>query len=87
MADYYLRGVKRAEVTGTAAIPCPDMPPSVAAVLGLEVHRTARHEAVVNLLRGLRAEGAALQIAPARAHAGCGMGGGRPKPFALPLFP
>ena len=78
MADYYLRGVKRAEVTGTAAIPCPDMPPSVAAVLGLQVHRTARHEAVVNLLRGLRAEGAALQIAPARAHAGCGMGGGRP---------
>jgi TrwC relaxase len=60
MADYYLRGVRRAEVTGTAAIPRQDMPPSVAAVLGLEVNRTARHEEVVNLLRGLRADGAAL---------------------------
>lgn len=41
MADYYLRGVKRAEVAGTAAIPRQDMSPAVAAALGIDVTRTA----------------------------------------------
>ena len=57
MADYYLRGVKRAEVAGTAAIPRQDMPMAVAAALGLDVTRTATHEEVVNLLQGRRADG------------------------------
>ena len=57
MADYYLRGVKRSEVAGTAAIPRQDMTPAVAAVLGIDVHRTATHEEVVNLLQGRRADG------------------------------
>src|SRR4051795_196967 len=57
MADYYLRGVKRAEVAGTAAIPRQDMPMAVAQALGLDVTRTATHEEVVNLLQGRRADG------------------------------
>src|SRR3954469_4848344 len=57
MADYYLRGVKRAEVAGTAAIPRQDMPVAVAQALGLDVTRTATHEEVVNLLQGRRADG------------------------------
>lgn len=60
MADYYLRGVKRAEVAGTAAIPRQDMPLAVAEALGLDVTRTATHEEVVNLLRGQRADGAEI---------------------------
>src|ERR1700712_2781308 len=56
MADYYLRGVKRAEVAGTAAIPRQDMPLAVAEALGLDLTRTTKHEEVVNLLRGLRAD-------------------------------
>ena len=57
MADYYLRGVKRSEVAGTAAIPRQDMSPAVAAALGIDVNRTATHEEVVNLLQGKRADG------------------------------
>src|SRR3954447_20965136 len=57
MADYYLRGVKRAEVQGTAAIPRQDMPIAVAQTLGLDATRTATHEEVVNLLQGRRADG------------------------------
>src|SRR3954451_21048012 len=57
MADYYLRGVKRAEVAGTAAIPRQDMPMAVAQALGLDVTRTATHDEVVNLLQGRRADG------------------------------
>src|SRR3954451_6659009 len=57
MADYYLRGVKRAEVAGTAGIPRQDMPLAVAHALGLDVTRTATHEEVVNLLQGRRADG------------------------------
>ncbi len=67
MADYYLRGVKRAEVAGTAAIPRQNMPAAVAAVLGLEVNRTVTHEEVVNLLRGQRADGADLPGAQRKA--------------------
>jgi len=57
MADYYLRGVKRAEVAGTAAIPRQDMPIAVAQALGLDVTRTGTHQEVVNLLQGRRADG------------------------------
>ena len=57
MADYYLRGVKRSEVAGTAAIPRQDMSPAVAAAFGMDVNRTATHEEVVNLLQGKRADG------------------------------
>ena len=60
MAEYYLRGVKRAEVEGTAAIPRQDMPMAVAEALGLDVTRTATHDEVVNLLRGQRADGEAI---------------------------
>ncbi|HEX3576903.1 MAG TPA: MobF family relaxase [Rhodopila sp.] len=66
MADYYLRGVKRTETMGTAAVPRQDMPPSVASALGLDVDRTARHEEVVNLLSGLRADGSPLPGAATR---------------------
>ena len=44
MADYYLRGVKRAEVTGTAAIPRQHMTPSAATALGLDIDRTGTHD-------------------------------------------
>ena len=64
MADYYLRGVKRAAVAGTAAIPRQDMPITVAAALGLDVNRTATHEEVVNLLQGRRADGAEIAGKP-----------------------
>ncbi|MGI4808055.1 MAG: relaxase domain-containing protein, partial [Janthinobacterium lividum] len=57
MADYYLRGVKRSEIAGTAAIPRQDMSLAVAAALGIDVNRTATHEEVVNLLQGKRADG------------------------------
>jgi hypothetical protein len=57
MADYYLRGVKRSEVAGTAAVPRQDMSPAVAAALGIDVTRTATHEEVVNLLQGKKADG------------------------------
>ena len=57
MADYYLRGVRRVEVAGTAAIPRQDMTMEVAAALGLDITRTATHEEVVNLLQGRRADG------------------------------
>src|SRR3954470_22618501 len=60
MADYYLRGVRRADVAGSAAIPRQDMPVDVAAALGLDVTRTATHEEVVNLLQGRRADGEAI---------------------------
>jgi phage/plasmid primase-like uncharacterized protein len=66
MADYYLRGVKRTETMGTAAVPRQDLPPSVASALGLDVDRTARHEEVVNLLSGLRADGSPLPGAATR---------------------
>lgn len=65
MADYYLRGVKRSEVAGTAAIPRQDMSPAVAAVLGIDVTRTATHEEVVNLLQGRRADGEEIAGRPA----------------------
>src|SRR3954447_12705564 len=68
MADYYLRGVKRAEVTGTAAIPRQDMPMAVAQALSLDVTRTATHEEMVNLLQGRRADGA--EIAGRQAYPG-----------------
>ena len=64
MADYYLRGVKRAAVAGTAAIPRQDMPIAVAAALGLDVNRAATHEEVVNLLQGRRADGAEIAGKP-----------------------
>lgn len=64
MADYYLRGVRRAEVEGTAAVPRQDMPLAVAKTLGLEATRTAMHEEVVNLLRGYRADGGAIEGKP-----------------------
>ena len=67
MADYYLRGVKRAEVAGTAAIPRQNMPAAVAAVLGLDVNRATAHEEVVNLLRGQQADGADLPGAQRKA--------------------
>ena len=57
MADYYLRGVKRSEALGTAAVPRQDMSPAIMAALGLDPMRTATHEEVVNLLRGYRADG------------------------------
>lgn len=60
MADYYLRGVNRAEVEGTAAIPRQDMPLTVSQALGLDVTRTVTHEEVVNLLQGRRADGAEI---------------------------
>jgi phage/plasmid primase-like uncharacterized protein len=64
MADYYLRGVKRAAVTGTAAIPRQDMSFAVAEALGLDVNRAATHEEVVNLLQGRRADGAEIAGKP-----------------------
>ena len=64
MADYYLRGVKRAAVAGTAAIPRQDMPIAVAAALGLDMNRAATHEEVVNLLQGRRADGAEIAGKP-----------------------
>ena len=65
MADYYLRGVKRTEVAGTAAIPRQDMSLAVAAALGLDVNRTATHEEVVNLLQGRRTDGDEIKGRPA----------------------
>ena len=64
MADYYLRGVKRSAVAGTAAIPRQDMPVAVAEALGLDVNRAATHEEVVNLLQGRRADGAEIAGKP-----------------------
>ena len=64
MADYYLRGVKRSEVAGTAAIPRQDMSPAVAAALGIDVNRTATHEEVVNLLQGRQADGDEIKGRP-----------------------
>ena len=60
MADYYLRGVKRSEAEGTAAVPRQDMEPAVAAALGLDPNRTATHEEVVNLLSGYRTDGSRI---------------------------
>ena len=60
MADYYLRGVKRSEAMGTAAVPRQDMAPAVAAALGIDLSRTAKHEEVINLLRGYRADGSRI---------------------------
>ncbi len=60
MADYYLRGVKRSEAMGTAAVPRQDMEPAVAAALGLDLTRTTKHEEVVNLLSGYRADGSRI---------------------------
>ena len=57
MADYYLRGVKRSDVAGTAAIPRRDMSPAVAAALGIDPMRTAAHDEVVSLLQGRRTNG------------------------------
>ena len=59
-ADYYLRGVTRTETLGTAALPRQDMHASVATALGIDLSRTAKHQEVVSLLRGLRADGTAL---------------------------
>src|SRR3984957_10147646 len=64
MADYYLRGVKRTAVAGTAAIPRQDMTIAVAAALGLDVNRAATHEEVVNLLQGRRADGSEIAGKP-----------------------
>ena len=57
MAEYYLRGVKRAEAEGTAAMPRQDMPFAVARALGIDVNRTVTKAEVVNLLRGVRTDG------------------------------
>ncbi len=61
MAEYYLRGVKRAEAEGTAAMPRQDMPFIVAEALGIDLNRTLTKAEVVNLLRGVRADGEAIQ--------------------------
>lgn len=61
MAEYYLRGVKRAEVEGTAALPRQDMPLAVAEALGIDINRTLTKAEVVNLLRGVRADGDAIE--------------------------
>ena len=51
MAEYYLRGVRRAEAEGTAALPRQDMPERVAEALGIDASRTLTKQEVVNLLR------------------------------------
>jgi hypothetical protein len=61
MAEYYLRGVKRAEAEGTAAMPRQDMPLAVAEALGIDMNRTLTKAEVVNLLRGVRADGEAIE--------------------------
>ena len=61
MAEYYLRGVKRAEAEGTAAMPRQDMPLAVAEALGIDTNRTLTKAEVVNLLRGVRADGEAIE--------------------------
>ena len=61
MAEYYLQGVKRAEVEGTAAMPRQDMPLAVAEALGIDTNRTLTKAEVVNLLRGVRADGDAIE--------------------------
>lgn len=61
MAEYYLRGVKRAEAEGTAAMPRQDMPLAVAEALGIVLNRTLTKAEVVNLLRGVRADGEAIE--------------------------
>jgi phage/plasmid primase-like uncharacterized protein len=61
MAEYYLRGVKRAEAEGTAAMPRQDMPLAVAEALGIDINRTLTKAEVVNLLRGVRADGEAIE--------------------------
>ena len=60
LADYYLRGVTRAEADCTAAIPRQDMALHVAAALGLDITRTATTAEVTNLMLGLRADGAEI---------------------------
>jgi phage/plasmid primase-like uncharacterized protein len=57
MAEYYLRGVRRAEAKGTAAMPRQDMPLAVAEALGIDLNRTLTKAEVVNLLRGTRTDG------------------------------
>ena len=64
MADYWLRGVARTEQDSTAAIPRQNMAPHVAAALALDITRTATIDEVTNLLRGLRADGAAIAGRP-----------------------
>ena len=49
MAEYYLRGVKRAEAEGTAAMPRQDMPLAVAEALGIDTNRTLTKAEVVEL--------------------------------------
>ena len=61
MAEYYLRGVRRAEAEGTAAMPRQDMPLAVAEALGIDINRTLTKAEVVNLLRGVRADGDAIE--------------------------
>jgi len=58
-AAYYLRSV-RADLNSTPAAPAVGMSPEVAAMLGLDLTRTATKEEVTNLLSGLRADGQAL---------------------------
>lgn len=58
-AAYYLRSV-RADLGSTPAAPAVGMSPEVAAMLGLDLTRTATKEEVTNLLSGLRADGEAL---------------------------
>src|ERR1700712_4695586 len=60
MAEYYLRGVRRAEAEGTAAMPRQDMPLAVAGALGIDLNRTLTKAEVVNLLRGTRTDGAPI---------------------------
>jgi len=60
MAEYYLRGVTRAEAEGTAAMPRQDMPLAVAEALGIDMNRTLTKAEVVNLLRGVRGDGDAI---------------------------
>jgi len=61
MAEYYLRGVQRAEAEGTAAMPRQDMPLAVAEALGIDMNRTLTKAEVVNLLRGVRTDGEAIE--------------------------
>lgn len=66
LSDYYLRGVKRSEAIGTAAIPRQDMDPAVAEALGIDTSRTVTREEMTNLLSGYRTDGSRLSGADQR---------------------
>ena len=61
IADYYLRGMVRAETEGAAAVPRDRMSVRVAEQLGIDSSRTLRQDEVTNLLLGLRADGEAIE--------------------------